>query len=654
MRWLPLLLTGALCLLTTICGAQDPPRTYVTKKTVKGKAKKAFDKGMEYNFKDQNTAAIKEFKKALKYEPALINAHLQIAACYYAMKEYAAAEENFEKVVDIDPHYNKKVLYTLGLSEMHQGKYREAAGHFADYIDSRPKNKILPGKATKYMAQCNFIEKALKNPVPFEPKSLGDKINTDAWEYLPSLTADENTLIYTRRQGDEDFYMSRLKDGEWQEGKPLEAINTPLNEGAQSISADGKFMVFTACDRKDGLGMCDLYFSEVRNNRWTKPQNLGRPVNSKSSDKQPSITANGQKLYFSSNRAGGHGKYDIWVSTRQKDGSWSKAQNLGPAVNSPEHENTPFIHADGQTLYFMSDGHPGMGKFDLYYSRMGPDRQWASPTNLGYPINTMSNDAALIVSLDGKTAYFASDRDYVKRSEMDQARTDLYSFELYPEARPNPVTYVQARVYHAANRSPLVANVEFVDLANGQTHTSSTTDEDGAFLVCLPSGTDYALKVALEGFLFHSENFALTDHNDIDRPFQLDIYLQPIPESGPDPADAAPAGSPIVLKNVFFDSGSAQLRQASYYELNSLKQLLDQHPDLQIRISGHTDNVGAEADNQLLSEQRAKAVFEYLVQQGINAARLHYKGFGESRPIKDNGTAAGRQENRRIEFELLQ
>ncbi|MEO1627402.1 MAG: OmpA family protein [Bacteroidota bacterium] len=649
MRFFLLLFISCLCALVSPLGAQD----YVTKKTAKGKAKKAFDKGMEYNIKDQNEAAIKEFRKALKYEPRFINAHLQIGACYYAMKDFAAAEANFEKVLDIDPLYNKKVFYTLGLSEMRQDKYLEAADHFDGYLNTKSKNKVLRAKAQRYRDQANFIAKATQNPVPFDPKSLGDKVNTPDWEYLPSLTADENTLIYTRRQAQEDFYISQKVDGQWQEGRPIATINTPLNEGAQSISADGKLMVFTACDRKDGLGQCDLYFSEVRNNRWTKPRNIGNTINTKGSEKQPSISANGQTLYFSSNRAGGQGGYDIWVCQRQADGSWSSPRNLGPNINTKNHESTPFIHADGQTLYFMSDGHIGMGKFDLFFARKQSDGVWDKPKNLGYPINTKANDAAMIISLDGQTAYFASDRDYQQKSQNDRPTTDLYSFELYEEARPQPVTYVQAKVIDAQSRNPLMAQVEFVDLSNGKIHTASTTDESGEFLVCLPAGTDYALNVAKENYLFQSENFALSKNNSLSEPYRLTIGLQTVPTTAEAGAEPLAQNKPVILKNVFFDTGSAELSPSSYFELDKLKALLEDNSQLQIQINGHTDDVGSDVDNLKLSEDRAKAVFDYLVAKGISEDRLRYKGYGESRPIDSNDTATGRQENRRTEFEVI-
>ena len=275
-------------------------QTYTTKKTAKGAAKKAFEKGMVYNVEGDNLKAIREFEKALKEAPDFIDAQLQWAAMKYDLKLFPEAEIGFEKVVIIDPLYNSKVLYTLGIAESRQEKFAEAAEHFQQYLDTQPKNETLRRKAKRHLANCIFRSEVGNKRVPFEPKSIGETINTPANEYLPSLTADGATLVYTAREGNqEDFYISRRVEDGWRKGRPMEDINTSLSEGAQSISADGKFLVFTACNRKEGEGSCDLYFSEVKNGRWTKPANMGVPINSRAWESQPSISADGKTLYFS-------------------------------------------------------------------------------------------------------------------------------------------------------------------------------------------------------------------------------------------------------------------------------------------------------------------------------------------------------------------
>jgi outer membrane protein OmpA-like peptidoglycan-associated protein len=337
-------------------------------------------------------------------------------------------------------------------------------------------------------------------------------------------------------------------------------------------------------------------------------------------------------------------------------GKWGSPVNLGDSINTVMEERCPFLHADNQTLYFSSNGHPSFGGHDFFFSRRLPTGRWDVPQNLGSPINTTGEEASLVISLDGKTAYFASERtENGAALDPNLMDTDLYAFELYEGARPRPVTYVRATVYDAETRMPLVALAEVINLATTRRTTSDTTDAFGVFLICLPIGQDFALNVRKTGYLFHSENFKLSEGNTRDKPYLLDIYLMPIREA--DTTGTAtgvpPAAKPVVLRNVFFDTGSATLRPESNIELDILKNLLVENPSLRIRLNGHTDNVGSDSDNLNLSSNRAKAVYDYLVTAGIAASRLNYKGFGETMPIDTNDTPEGRQNNRRTEFEVL-
>lgn len=664
MRLLTLL--SLFVLFTQCAGAQKTTgntTVYVTKKTAKGKAKKHYDKGMEYNFAGQNKKAISEFEKALKNAPRFIDAQIQWAALHYEQGKNEMAEMGFEKVLSIDPTYEKKVLYVLGKTEIKLGKNKEGLAHLQEYIDSKPKSANLLAKAKKTIETVGFTTHALENPVPFNPKSLGNMVNTSNPEYLPSLTADENTLIYTQRiRGQEDFYMSKKVDSIWQVGQPIVDINTDNNEGAQSISADGKFLVFTKCNsRVDGYGSCDIYFSEKKKGKWSPPANIASPINSGAWESQPSVSADGKSIYFASKRKTGKGKSDIYVSYRTGTGKWSRPKMLGDLINTKGDEQSPFIHADGQTLYFMSNGHPGMGGFDLYLSRKQEDGTWGKPQNLGYPINTKSDESTLVVSLDGKTAYYASDRelfpDGTSKKNEKGTGMDLYSFDLYEAARPQPVTYVEGIITDADTKKRLSADVDITDIKTGELYAQATADSEGMFLITLPIGKDYALSVSKPKYTFHSEHFALAEKNDLQNPYKLSIELRPVPDvvtsTTEIPSASLPTYKPTVLNNVFFDTGSADLRPESFIELNRLKQFLDENPTLRIQLNGHTDDVGADADNLTLSDNRAKAVQDYLIAQGIDASRLRYKGFGESKPINSNDTEAGRQSNRRTEFEIL-
>ena len=313
------------------------------------------------------------------------------------------------------------------------------------------------------------------------------------------------------------------------------------------------------------------------------------------------------------------------------------------------------MHPDGSTLYFTSEGHAGMGGKDLFLSRIDSTGNWGEPQNLGYPINTKDNEGTITVSLDGKTAYFG-------RGNGNEKKYDLYQFALHEKARPLPVTYVRATVRDAVTKEIIQgAKLDFVDLGTQKSSNVSLTDENGAFLVCLPFGKNYALNVSKTGYAFSSENFNLTETATFDKPFTLEIWLQQVAIAANKPTDTEGGkiepskieDKPIILKNVFFETGKADLKRESQTELNKLKLLLQENPTMRIEISGHTDNVGTDTDNQILSEKRAKAVRDFLVANGIAADRLTFRGFGKTKPIDSNDTEGGRAANRRTEFVIL-
>ncbi len=653
-------------------------QAYETKKTVSSKILKNYNEAVNLIRKGDDKKALQLLDKVLKKEPTFIDAKIERSGIFYREGDIATSEKILDEVVAVDPNYNNRLLYTLGTIKYYNDKYDEAASLLKQFLKTDNIYKTTKVKAEKLLKKAEFAALAVKNPVPFKPEALGNLVNTYNSEYLPSITADGELLIYTTRiWGQEDFYVSKNVDGVWQRGKPIgEPVNTEYNEGAQSISADGKMLVFTACNRKDtGYGSCDIYYSEIKNGEWMRPRNIGKAINTAGWESQPCLTPDGKAIYFASEREGTKGSKDLWVSYKQENGRWGKPKNLGDVINTPDEEQSPFIHPDGQTLYFMSRGHEGMGGHDLFMSRKDANGKWMKPVNLGYPINTKASEGSIFVSLDGKTAYFATDRQEkgVEGSAFDKKdsnkNTDLYKFELYEAARPQPVTYVKATVFDEITKKRLKAKIDFVNLTTGKSHISAVTDENGEFLVCLPMGQNYALNVNKKQYLFHSENFELTELRDLEKPFILKIGLQKIKISSPlivsnkpkpvqKPEEnkplPLPKAKPIILKNIFFETAKATLRPESITELNQLKKLLEDNPTMKIQINGHTDNVGSDSDNQLLSENRAKAVRDYLIQNGITSTRISYKGYGESQPIDTNDTSEGRQLNRRTEFIVIE
>jgi hypothetical protein len=416
-------------------------------------------------------------------------------------------------------------------------------------------------------------------------------------------------------------------------GSPL---NSGQNEGAQSLSSDGNYMYFTACDRSGGLGSCDIFFSASENGKWSLPVNLGSPVNSSSWESQPSINADGKMLFFSSNRPGGNGGKDLWYSVYKTNKKWSTPKNLGNVINTSGDEMSPFIHFDGKTLYFSSDGRPGMGGLDIYFSRMQEDSSWTEPKNLGYPINTYNDEMGLTIESGGQKAYFSSKRD-------EQGGKNIYSFRLYESIRPDPVAYLKGKVSDKETGKTLIAEYELINLSTGKTAVINSTDGNGNFLVCLPSGFNYGLNVSRKGYLFYSENFMFEGQHTVMEPFLKKIKLSQLK-----------VGEKMLLANVFYEVDSWQLKKESMAELNKLSNLLKENKDLKIEIGGYTDATGSDEYNLSLSEKRALSVVDFLVSNGISHERLKYKGFGNTSPVGDNVTYEGRKLNRRTEVQITE
>jgi flagellar motor protein MotB len=395
-------------------------------------------------------------------------------------------------------------------------------------------------------------------------------------------------------------------------------------------------MFFTACNRQGGIGNCDIYFSALTNGRWSEPSNLGYPVNTKQWESTPSISADGKTLFFSSSRTGGFGGKDLWLSRLNGKNQWTEPVNLGDKINTEGDEMSPFIHFDGKTLYFASNGRIGMGGFDLYITRMKTDSSWTTPQNLGYPINTYNDEMGLIIESGGQNAYFSSIRDKSKGK-------DIFYFNLYESVRPNPVSYMKGKVYDKETGKLLKADYELINLSTGKVIIKNITDETGNFLVCLPSGYNYGINVSKPGYLFYSENFMFEGMHTVSEPYIKKIVLNP-----------TKVGEKMLLSNVFYEVDSWQLKKESMSELNNLVALLSENKKLVMEIGGYTDSTGSEQYNLSLSEKRALSVVNYLIKQGISSNRLKYKGYGNTSPLGDNVTIEGRKLNRRTEAKIIE
>lgn len=585
---------------------------------------------------------IKMIREALKLEPKYIDAYLTLGGIYGELKDYRSAVESYEAARSIDSLYFKdfSLPYSINLAGLGEfDRALKAVDYFLSIEDLNPSGK----RAGEYRKQCytfalEYARKKSVSDYKFEPRNMGDSINSKVSEYFPAITIDGRQLFYTRRVNsvNEDFYESSRIDNSWKPAKSLPGdINTMLNEGAQNISQDGEWLIFTGCNFPEGHGSCDLYISYLTPQGWSAPENLGEHINTESWESAPSLSPDKRDLYFASNRPGGMGKSDIYVSHRNPDGSWSEPENAGPEINTMGNESCPFIHADNQTLYFTSDGHPGYGGDDLFLVKKQQGGKWSKAENLGYPINTIENEGSLVIASDGKTAYYASDRSDSKGG------LDLYTFELRSDVRPSKTLWVRGKVFDSKTKKGLPSAVELTDLETHEVLSKVQTDETGTYLLTLPVGKDYAFNVNRRGYLFYSENFPLSK-NVPDSTYNIDIPLEPLR-----------ANATVILKNIFFDVNRFELKEESSTELDNIVQLLKENPSLKIQINGHTDNVGKPADNLKLSNNRANAVIQYLIAKGIEAKRLSAKGWGETQPLADNASEAGRAQNRRTEMKVV-
>lgn len=636
-------------LFTVIVRAQQR-----TLSTQSNKAEKAYYKAADcYELRDYE-CAISELKKAVALDEPFTEAWIVMGDAYADLGQHDEAAKAYNQALKVGRTFYPEVLFFAGTAELKMGLYDAAQKHLTDFLGQNPRPGMRKSLAEKKLLSCSFALEALKNPINFKPLNMGESVNSAHSEYFPCLTVDDKTLLFTRRLPDskhagreqEDFFISSKSDTGWQKAVAMGApINTWLNEGAPTLAADGKTLIFTACaiakdygEDRFGFGSCDLFVSQNQGGQWSEPQNIGSPVNTGSWETQPSISSDGKTLYFIKGITDRYGVYhqDIYTSRYDADSGWTLPHKLPPPINTDGTEESVFIHPDGKTLYFSSDGHPGMGGFDIFVSKRNNDGTWSQPLNLGYPLNTYHDENSLMVSGDGKTGYFASDR------EGGFGKLDLYSFLMPENAKPESITYLKGNVFDQSTFEKLGAHFDLVDLKTGLSVVSSNSDPiTGAFLVALPGGSSYALNVAKDGYLFYSDHFDVEGSFDFNSPFLKDIPLQ-----------AILVGEKVILRNVFFETDNYELKNASKVELDRLVQLLRKNKALTIEIGGHTDNEGSSEHNQELSLNRAKSVFEYLNSAGIAVSRMTYKGYGESQPVSTNTTEEGRAANRRTEFKI--
>lgn len=641
------------------------------------------DKILETNNKSYFNQALPYYQNAYILNPNNAELNFKIGLCYLNSPVKNECLKYFEKSYQLNPSYDTfNIQFLLGRGYHLNEKWDEAiAAYEKQLVALRNEEGTIEEfkKIQKLIEEAKNGKELSKDKVRVWIDNLGSNINSAAPEYAPLISTDESLLIITARRANtvgglkdeidnlpyEDLYYSKNVGGEWTPLQNMgEDVNTTGHDASSGLSPDGK-MLFVFRGTMKGGG--DVFMSEVKNDEWSKPRALGKYINTSSHESAVALSYDGNDLYFVSEKPGGIGGKDIYVShwDAHKE-EWGESQNLGPTINSPYDEDGVFIHPDGKTLYYSSKGHNTMGGNDIFYSEK-VNGVWGAPINIGYPINTPDDDVFFVVAADGRTAYYSSIR------EEGYGEKDIYRITfLGPEKRPvlntedkllvgsdlksinlplqpkvkvrtSRMVLLKGLVLDDKTDMPVKAAIDLIDNNTSEVLATFNSDEkSGAYLVSLPAGHNYGLNVNAEGYLFNSMNFNLPDTAVFKEIYKV-IRLKKIK-----------IGESIVLRNIFFDYNESTVRNESEAELSRLYKVMIENPQIKVEISGHTDNVGGDSYNQKLSESRAKAVVDYLVNKGIPQSRMIFAGYGKTMPLATNETPEGRQENRRTEFKIIE
>jgi len=636
--------------------------------------------------------ALDIYRDLIEIDPTILEVNYNYAMFFYSnlyrdnfdrpkdYKDFTESITAFRRLYDVCPYYKPMANLYAARAAFFSGNYSDAI-LFAKAVVENPdlfKNESNIEEAEFLLKKSQFNQFIFEHVRPFDPKPLTG-ISTQYDEYLATISPDGEQFYFTRRKqvtqnsgsfaseesDDKEFfsYATLQKSGNFSQGDPLPwPFNDSKGEGSPAINLTNDMLIFARVS--DGkIGDCyysdwDLYVSYYRNGEWSEPQNLGPNINTPQSwESQPSLSSDGNTLYFASDRVGGFGGSDIWYSERNQDGTWGKAKNLGAIINTKGNERSPFLHSDSKTLYFSSDGkalalqedgkikesveerglHLGLGGQDVFYSKLDEKEIWSKPTNIGYPINTENNEVDFFVSLDGKTAYFSS-------NNMEGKDWNIYSFELYEEARPKNVVLIKGEVKVDTEDYSNIT-VEIRDTSLNVIAKTQVNEETKQYAIVTEvdqyNPAPIIVNVTKEGFAFDSRLVIpkLSEKNVVKT--QAEVKKVEV-------------GKTFDLHDIIFATNSYELTNDSKKMINLFMEFLNENPTIKVELQGHTDNVGKPKDNQILSENRAKAVYDYLVENGIDSTRLTSKGFGASRPLVSNETEIGRARNRRTVFVILE
>lgn len=600
-------------------------------------AAESYAAGLSALDKNDTKEAIQLFMLAASKDSQYVDPAIALFQLYHDQKNFQSAIDFFNEIKKRDSAASMPFLVKQGVALASLGLYDAAYKLLTPYFQKNNLPNYLKNKATALYAICQFAI-SQKNAPEISIQNMGDSINSPASEYFPTVSIQDSLFLFMRRKNlsREDFYVSKMGVHGFSAAIPLsDTLNFAAKKGSMSLSADLQTLYYAADYTEQGYGRYDIYKVQRSAWGWSNPKNLGQRINSDFWDSAPSIAPDGNSIYFASNRPEGLGGIDIYVAYKNEKGYWEEAINLGPSINTKGDDQTPFIHADNQSLYFSSNGHTGFGGSDIYMARKKIDGSWTTPINLGYPINTYDNEGSIAVASNGTTAYIASDRAD-SRGELD-----IYKITLAENSRAYKTWYIKGQIIDAKTKKTLAADLQIVDPKSGYPMLEMKIDSMGQFLLALPYFDSLGLKINSPDHDYLSSILSIESlRNMAGKTF--DFSLTPIEKE-----------FSKIFNQVYFKTNSAILQNISFVELDALVSYLKTSLNANILIEGHTDNKGKAALNNLLSLQRANAIGNYLAQKGIARNRIQRKGLGSTKPIADNNTAEGRAKNRRISFTIL-
>jgi len=621
------------------------------------RADKQYDKAIKAYQQRNNSECIRYLNEVIDMEPNFVDAYFVMGLIYIekSRPNLKAAKTSFENVIEICPTYDIYAYFYLAQIAYGSKDYSNSAKYINNFLEDVDliKSDADYNEAVGILEYSNFFNQLMNNPVPFNPRPVPG-ISTELDEYLPIISPDRDLAMYTRRikipprrddltprvKYKEKFMFSKRNGNNFSLGQEMPPpFNKNDNEGGATLTIDNKTLYYTLCKFAQGKKYynCDICFSENIYGTWTEIQNISEKVNHPDAwDSQPTVTSDGKSIFFVSDRDGGYGGYDLYKTQKDDKGEWGTPENLGPTINTPGNEKSPFIHTDSQTLYFSSDGFMTMGGYDIFFSKIDSTGNWKQPRNIGYPINSYDDDIGFFASTDGRFGFFASNKYDGKGG------WDVYYFDLYEEARPEKVLFIKGSVVTTGDQNFKNMRIELKNVGNQEITDIEVDTITGEYVAALPFRDDYILTVKSKGFVQETNYLSHIDPR-YKAIVDLIVNLKPIE-----------VGMSYNLNDIYFDFNSADLRPESKIVITEFNNFLMENPNIKVSIQGHTDNIGNDQANLILSESRAQSVYQHLLSSGTPANRINYKGYGESKPVVSNDTENGRSRNRRTEFVIIE